>query len=119
MRNRIECKPGAGFDEALAAGYRISKPVSPSKRLKEFCNSLGPEYHLANIDLGDVIHRVVGKGWDVEIFWERAGEYQIVLWKDYGNESVKYMRGIKKEEVQDAVEMLIQMIVSADIHSAV
>ena len=118
MRNRIECKPGAGFDEALDAGYRVSAPRNPSKKLRDLCGRLGDEYHLATIDYGNVIHRVIGKGWDVEIFPKssRSDTYFVVLWKGYGTEWVVTEENVRDDAVMCMAEMLLHIYVPSDVY---
>ena len=76
------------YTDAMAAGYRVTAPDQPSKTLAGLCSHLGPEYHLAMIDGCNVIHRVIGDGWDVEIWRAGRRRYNITLWKGYGRESV-------------------------------
>lgn len=106
------------FEEALAAGYRISKAKRPGKKLQDLCERLGDEYHLATIDYGNVVHRVVGDGWDVEIYPSSRNRYGVTLWKDYGRQSVVTETDVK--DVDDAVactvEMLLHLYVPEEIY---
>ena len=62
------------LEEAMQAGYRCTYPDRKPKALSTLCNILGPDYHLAAFDdlpgVGKdiVIQRVIGDGYDVEIY---------------------------------------------------
>ena len=114
----MTCNNGAGLNEAIAAGYPVLEAKRPSKLLKELCEKLGDEYHLASIDGGNVVHRVIGSGWDVEIFPMRSGcrKYRIVLWKGYGRQSVVQEAGVRSECVGPMVEMLLHLYVPPAVY---
>lgn len=106
------------FEEAREQGYRISKAVRPSKKLRTLCAKLGPAYHLAAIDGGNVIHRVIGAGWDVAVFPSRpgAGKYSVVIWKDYGRQRVAMETEVVAGAVKSTVEMLLHIFVPDDVY---
>lgn len=106
------------YTEALAAGYRVSAPDRPTKALTDLCSRLGHEYYLAMIDGCNVIHRVIGDGWDVEIWRVGRGKYSITLWRDYGRESVATEENIpnKDDAVKCMVEMMLHVYVPANIY---
>ena len=106
------------FEQALEQGYRISKAVRPSKKLRALCAKLGPDYHLAAIDGGNVIHRVVGDGWDVEIYphCPGVGKYSVVIWKDYGRRRMAMETEVVVGAVKSTVEMLLHIFVPADVY---
>lgn len=103
--------------DAMAAGYRVNTPDKPSKSLVRLCDRLGPEYHLATIDGCNVIHRVIGDGWDVEIWRAGRRKYNITLWKDYGCESVISETDIK--DVDDAIQCMVEMMLHVSVPESV
>lgn len=107
------------YADAMAAGYRVDKPSRPTKKLQELCDRLGNEYHLATIDGCNVIHRVIGDGWDVEIWPRRSNSsyYNITLWKGYGCESVISEANIK--DVDDAVKCMVEMMLHVSVPAEV
>ena len=98
------------YADAMTAGYRVDKQIRPTKKLQELCDRLGSEYHLATIDGCNVIHRVIGDGWDVEIWPRRRGSryYYITLWKDYGRQSVVSETDVK--DMDDAIMCMVEMM---------
>ena len=101
------------YADALAAGYRVSKPDRPSKSLVKLCDRLGPEYHLAGIDYCNVIHRVIGDGWDVEIWPAGRGKYNVTLWKGYGCQSVATEENVP--DVDDAIQCMVEMMLHTNV----
>ena len=99
------------YVDALTAGYRVSAQNDPSPRLKRLCSRLGTKYHLATIDYGDVINRVIGDGWDVEIYPINQTRYNIALWKDHGCQLVFTAERILPSDVASTVERLIRRFV--------
>lgn len=98
------------YADAMTAGYRVSKPNRPTRQLKELCDRLGPEYHIATVDDCNVIHRVIGYGWDVEIWPRRSGSryYNITLWKGYGRQIVATETDVK--DMDDAIMCMVEMM---------
>ena len=95
--------------DAKAAGYRVGEPNHPSPFLSDLCRLLGPEYHLATIDGGDVIHRVIGGGRDMEIYPcdKKRTRFNIVLWENYGLNSIDSVHDVPAWKVHREVERLI------------
>lgn len=101
--------------DAMAPGYRVNTPDKPSRSLVRLCSRLGPEYHLATIDGCNVIHRVIGDGWDVEIWprCHRSNYYNVTLWKGYGCESIISETDIK--DVDDAIQCMVEMMLHTNV----
>lgn len=106
------------YADAQAAGYRVSPPDHPSKSLKKLCDRLGPEYHLAAIDHGDVIHRVIGDGWDVEIYPIHRGKYNIALWKDHGCQLIHTQEDVPANDVATMVRMVLRQYVPKEVYNS-
>ena len=106
------------YTDAMATGYRVTAPDHPSKTLAGLCSRLGPEYHLAMIDGCNVIHRVIGDGWDMEIWHAGRGKYNITLWKGYGRQSVATEENVPDngDAVKCMVEMMLHVYVPANIY---
>ena len=71
MKNSYD-KPNATLSEAMKAGYKCSKTSDKPKWLTVLCEDLGYGYHLATMNTFPVedcvIQRVIGGGYDVEIY---------------------------------------------------
>lgn len=96
-------------EEARAAGYRVGRHRNPQATVIQLCRRLGEDYHLALIDGGNVIHRVIGNGWDVEIYpmSKRCRKFCVVLWENYGGHLVVSKEDISLEDVRETVETLM------------
>ena len=105
---------------AQALGYRVSEPKRVSMKLHNLCIRLGDEYHIAKIDGGNAIHRVIGDGYDVEIYPVRSGsdKYNIVLWKGYGCESVHTEEAVKDTDdtIACSVEMMLHLFAPESVY---
>ena len=103
------------LEEAIKAGYKIKRPDKAPKQLRELCEDLGPNYHLAaTVELSNgikdsVVHRVVGSGYDIEIYRHpgRSGRFIIVLWEGYGSHSIAELRDVSFGSVGDRVMELV------------
>lgn len=108
------------YADALAAGYRVSKPYNPTAQLEALCARLGSEYYLAIIDHGNVIHRVIGGGWDVEIYPRRPRSryYSVNIWKGHGSQLVASENDVKDDgdTVKCMVEMMLHLYVPEEIY---
>ena len=117
MRNKYD-KPNATLEEAMKAGYKCTSPDSKPKHLSKLCADLGPNYHLASMNQipggpkDCVIHRVIGNGYDVEIFGpipnSNQGRYHVALWGLYGWHNIEELSDVPFGSVGDRVEGLIQ-----------
>lgn len=105
-------RPGIDLSGAIKSGYICSPPDCRPRRLTRLCEELGDAYHLAsmtNLHVKDcVIQRVLGNGYDLEIYGTRNGRYTIVLWADYGRRSVDEIRNVPFGNVGDRVMELIE-----------
>ncbi len=106
------------YDEARAAGYLIAPPDHPSAKLKALCKRLGDDYHLATIDNGNVVHRVIGDGWDVEIFPANKAQtlFNITVYSRYGYRNMVNEYDVKPEAVAGMVEMLLRLYVPEEVY---
>ena len=110
---------------AQELGYRVSEPKRVSMKLENLCIRLGDEYHLARIDGGNVIHRVIvngggnSTGWDVEIFHVKSGsdKYNIALWKGYGRERVHTEEAVR--DMDDTVACMVEMMLHLNTPASV
>ena len=91
------------YTKSKKYSYPIGAPINPGRGLKALCHRLGPKYHLASIDGGDVIHRVIGEGWDVEIYSSGKG-YNIALWGGYGGYLIETQEDVPANKVASALE---------------
>ena len=116
MTGGINMKRSMTLEEAIQAGYRCTYPDRKPKALSTLCNSLGPDYHLAAFDdlpgVGKdiVIQRVIGDGYDVEIY--HNGKFNVVLWAGYGSHTVVEMRNVHA----GGVERCVREMVAAHCH---
>ena len=123
-------KPNLTLDEAIEGGYRCTEPDSEPKLLMELLEDLGSGYyHLASMNqvpggIKDcVIHRVIGSGWDVEIYGPipdtRKGRYCVALWENYGNHLVEELREVPAGNVGDRVMDLVETYCPLDVCKAI
>ena len=107
------------LEEAIQAGYRCTYPDRKPKALSNLCNSLGPEYHLAAFDelpgVGKdiVIQRVIGDGYDVEIY--HNDKCTVVLWAGYGNHTVDEVRNVPAGGVETCIKELVATYCPPDV----
>ena len=107
------------WEDALALGYRVSKPGRQNKKLEDLCGRLGPEYHLASIDFSNVIHRVIGGGWSLEIFPENRShmKYIVSVMRDYGRTPVMMQREVP--DVDDGIRCMAEMLLQIHVPESV
>ena len=109
------------LEEAMQAGYRCTYPDRKPKALSTLCNSLGPEYHLAAFDdlpgVGKdiVIQRVIGGGYDVEIYNYHNGKCTVALWADYGTHTVDEVRNVPAGGVETCIKELVATYCPPDV----
>jgi len=108
-------KSGASLDEAMKVGYKCTMPDCAPKHLLRICRELGPEYHLASMNIFPggpkdcVVHRVLGDGIDVEIYGptSKRGRYNVALWEQYGCHNVEERLDVPRSGIGRCVEELI------------